>query len=294
MKIILLIIILVVSSSFILNGEETIESPYLSEELIISFGIFNDNLLCTYEAAREGYSWGPDDIFSFGGDLRGIYKKFMFGIDYIGVTSRKLLYRFDFIKITTLYSIPLAELGFYTLGGGFLYTGWGPGEAIQNKFHDIISYPHVNVPFLENRLSGLIRGGISLDFFKMKDIGIVCRFYNDEEVFIPEGPHQGKMGVSCMYSSSVVDIEALGGIHQFFLLPDYFDQLLRSGIYGGIALTAKISSVFAFTVFVGGIGIKNATDDPSFIDIQYPYMPLIRILFSYGKSSIPIRELFLP
>ena len=72
MKTILLIIFLVVSSSFFLNGEQTIESPYLSEELIISLGVFNDNILCTYEAAREGYSWGPDDIFSFGGDLRGM------------------------------------------------------------------------------------------------------------------------------------------------------------------------------------------------------------------------------
>jgi hypothetical protein len=292
-KLVLFIILILVVSG-LAYCDETIESVYLSEELIISLGIFNDNLLCTYDAALEGWAWGPDDIFTFGGVVKGIYRWCIFGIDYSSITSRNFLYRFDFLKISALYSIPLPGTGFFTAGGGCFYTGRVLGEDIQNGFHDIIGYPQVYLPYLDGTFSGFISAGVTLDFFRLDEWGVLSQLYAESEIYAPSGLNHGKTGVSLKYSSRFFDLEAAGGILLYFSLPGYFDMLLRSGLFGSILLTFKIPSIISLSAGVGGFPVQNALDDPLFVNRDYPYMPQIRILLSYGKGTIPIRELFIP
>lgn len=269
-------------------------SPYLFEDLAVSFGIFNDNILCPYEAAKQGWSWGPDDQFSFGGTLKGSYRRFITGIDYAGITSRLLLYRFDYVKIALLYSMPLYQIGFCTFGGGFLFTGDAGGEGIQNGFHDFISYPHVNLPYSENRFSGLLRGGIAIDIYRNIQWKFLLQGYADGEVFITRGPHHLRTGLDCYYSFCIIDIEALAGYNCYTLLPDSLASIVKSGLYGGILFTFRITSYFNFSLGAGIFPVKNAADDPEFIKKEYSSIPQVWILFGYGEKGISIREFFVP
>jgi hypothetical protein len=58
--------------------------------------------------------------------------------------------------------------------------------------------------------------------------------------------------------------------------------------------TFGITSMLSVSAGVGGFAVQNALDDPLFVETEYPYMPQMFILFSYGKGTIPLRELFIP
>ena len=268
--------------------------PYLNKEFTIIWGFFNDNIPCTYDAATQGWSWGPDDQYSFGGTLKGAYQRFIFGVDYCGVTSREFLYRFDVIKITGLYSMPFAGIGYATYGGGLFFKGRVGGEKLQNWLHSNIGYPEVFLPYTENKFSANFRGGIAVTIYKQSNWGFLIQGYSDVEVYLLEGPNHAKVGIDIFYSRPHIDIEGIAGYNLYFLLPDYLDSILDNGIYLGLLATVKIASLATIGLGIGGFPVKNVTDDPNFIPKTYSYIPQVWILFGYGKKGLSIREFFVP
>jgi len=273
------------NSTSVCEGESS-----LLDNLTVSFFCINDNLICPYEAAINGWSVGPDDQYTNILGLHIIYKSWMLKIDNIFITSRLNGYRFDLLKTSLAYTFLLpfaackAELGVINKGN------FG-GEFIQNSWHkNVISYPVVELPYTDYASGVIAAGGLHLDLFSFFKDSMQIFGFGDLDLYFGTGPSTIQSGLELRFASQYVDMNSILGCEYHFLLSENLDSLMDNGFFGSIIFTLKPVSWFGITIGFGLFPVGDVNDDPNFKEKDYPVIPQIWYLLTFGKESPKIRD----
>jgi hypothetical protein len=269
------------------------EEPSLLSDFRLTFGQLNDNLICPYSAAVDGWSVGPDDQFTFSTVLHAKYREWGFAMDHLAVTSRLFGYRLDLLRLAAAYDFNLSPW-LLRVSGGMIFQGNLGGQDMQNGWHQVIQYPPVTLPYREPGMAFYLGAGFKYTLFTLLKDSLLLDAFGDADLYTGVGPDFIRGGLDFFFRSPVFEAEVLAGLEGHFLLSDSLAPILNDGLIASCLLTVRPFPVFAMSFGLGVFPVKNVTDDPAFRPKDYPVTFQFYYLFTVGEKAPSIREFIYP
>jgi hypothetical protein len=270
------------------------ENAFVLGPPALSIGYFNDNLICGYEAAKDGWSVGPDDQFSFDFVAHLRTSTWSLNLDSIGVTSRLYHYRLDLLRLYAAYDFDFPAWSAWAAAGAIAQGDFG-GQVMQNLTHEyIMLYPSLYLPYRASAFDAYAAARAEVILLTGFKGDLALKAYADAELYTGTGPDELSAGANAAYLSDRIDAEAEAGLEYHFLLPETLKALMGNGFFAAGLLTFKPSKYVGFSGGFGAFPIGSVDDDPAFKPMAYTMATKFVFLVTMGERSPVLREFMFP
>lgn len=262
-----------------------------ADGMFLSLGIVNDNIPCSYEAAIDGWSLGPDDAYTWGFYAVAGWDSLTFKVNMNGFTSRRFNYRWDLLSFSVIYDIPIEAVE-ARAGAGVLLGGNYSGQFWQNMLHSVMAYPSFVAPYeaavfaLRAEAEGylpLLRPIVGLSLGPFAAVRLVTA----------AGKNTFRVGGRGRFHSRAIDLEIESG-----LLASASSAVLSpldsSGFYVMVSFSVRIAGKLGMEAALGIMPARNLEDDSAFVPIDYLVYPQFLAGMTIGEASPRISDLPLP
>jgi hypothetical protein len=178
------------------------------------------------------------------------------------------------------------------LGFGYARDGNLLGKAMQNWLHSKIGYPALVLRYIETNGALFLRAGLAVDMDTEGEY--LLQAYSDILYYTAAGPSSWGGGFDVFFSpAGFIDAELLFGLKVPFRLPTTLAEILTDQLspLAALSLSFEVFRIWRITV---GMAVFPVTDDESFVEKSYTFIPQFWHIVTYGEAAPPLRNLSLP